>query len=98
MANTLKTLNSRISKYDFVNPAIPLCDKMYLVIKSSDVVDGGLLQDNDDYAYAVCNLVCEIAGADKNDSSVGDWIMEGDYSDKTTIASVAAELKTLESN
>jgi hypothetical protein len=98
MTNTLKTIQNRISKENWVNPTIPMHDKMYLVTKSGDTIDGDLLRSNDDYAYAVCNRVCEIAGVDTNDCSVSDWIMEGDYSSKTTIASVAAELKELESN
>lgn len=80
MNKTLATINERIASYQFVNPAIPLHDKMYFVMQPGDALDIGLYKSNNDYRSAVCDRVNTLAGSPDDMETLDSWIYEGDYS------------------
>ena len=91
MNKTIKNLLSKIAKTNWVNPAIPMSNKMYIAIGSRHRIDGEALKSNQNYSTAVCQRVDMLAGVETN----GDWVMEGDYHDRPTIAAVAREYREL---
>lgn len=80
MANkTLKTLLDRIAAYTFVNSAIPLHDKMCLVMEPADVFDIGLYKDNNQYRFAAHDKVESLSGMPE-DETLDNFLHEGDFS------------------
>lgn len=93
MNKTLEDLNEKIAARTFVDNSIPMSSKMYLVLTSSHRIDGEALHQSDDYARAVCERVAScLKRAWQVDTT---WLMNGDYSSRRTIASVAREYDAL---
>lgn len=95
MNKTIANLTKKIAKTNFINPKISTTDKMYLVISNGHCIDGETLRANGNYSSAICQKVCNALDVSDDESgSVCDWVMEGDYNDRPTLASVVRECKS----